>query len=167
MKLAMQEVIDMYFNDDELLERVVSDYINNSPLIDNYLKDDSVYFQIDKYISPMYEIQKLYISFFKILFKERRILTESDYEYEEVEVEGEVYGLVYMLDMRVYELVFTDYDQLDLDDVAKLLTGFEDFLYGIRDMNTEDRIKEMECCYTDLRMNPNLPEDIYLWLMLK
>lgn len=164
MELAMQDVLDRYFEDDELLQRVVQNFVENFSEIDNDLKSKDVKIELDKYISPVYEIQKLFINFYKpITFS----TNEDDIIEEDIKNFEDVPHYKYSeIDIKLYELVFTDYEDLKFDNVLSIVTGFKDFLYEIQ-LHDSEISEILNSVYNKILMNKNLPDDIKLWAQMQ
>jgi hypothetical protein len=68
--------------------------------------------------------------------------------------------------LKVYELAFVDYPDLNSEDVLEIINGFIAFLrrHEFEDEKVREKIDEF--CQL-LELNPNLPEDLELWIKIR
>jgi hypothetical protein len=70
-------------------------------------------------------------------------------------------------EIKIYELVFADYEKLKIGPVLEIIKGFEDFLDKLPNADQEMKERNMKRLYNALLCNEKLPDDIRLWVQLK
>jgi hypothetical protein len=140
-EFPMQEVINKYFNNHKKCEEVIRKLI---PLKYPDFKNDIKYITTTFWVTEIDRIEKINFNI---------VSTDSEKN-------------LFCGSLKVYELVFIDYPDLNTDDVLNIIHGFINFLKKHNFDN--DTIKEKADWFCSLlEMNPNLPEDLKLWIKLR
>ena len=141
-KLPMNNIIESYFRDEEKCKEIACKIVKMQ-WGDDHIASEFTFGKTEKD-----SIHKIYYSVF---YRPKKADWQSFRGAE---------------NLKIYELVFFDYDNLDTDDVLETINGFTEFL---REHNfSGDKVKEKIDWFARLLQgNPNLPEDLELWLKLR
>jgi hypothetical protein len=151
----MQDVTEKYYNDDELLEKTMRKYIK---IYHNVEIKDFEKVDILKYITEKDKIHKVKVSL-------SRLIDEND-KYIASEIKDYPTEISLDYDVKVYELVFMDYDKLDVSDVIEIINGFKKFLEDNR-VGKNIREKSIKRQLDLLLLNENLPDELKLWIIMQ
>jgi len=138
MDRPMQKVITKYYKNNRLLKRGLKVLYPNAKhirILSKFLSDNHKIEKVEVYIK-LNPTQ----DFLEIVFEDTR-------------------------NIKVYEIVFADYDKLVVQNVIEIINSFEKFL----DENLQDKShkkRNMDQVYSSLKKNKNLPDELKLWLEL-
>lgn len=153
--LPMQDVIEKYYNNDELLEKTMKKYLN---IYYDFDLNDYEEIKIKKYITEKDKIHKVKA------YMTRELNSGDGYITNKPGFNKTLVSLDY--DIKVYELVFMDYDNLDVEKVIDTVEGFRNFMvknHVPMDLRENSIKRQMDL----LLLNENLPDELKLWVMIQ